>query len=206
MASKRYQWIIAFMLLFAAGIGGGYFYFSKKFPSQQSRIEEAKEEGIGTVDVLLTLRVYYPLNGRLQMEERKVQRRTTQIAVAEAVIGEFFKGPANARVSEIPKDTKLLGLYRGDDGILYVDLSDDFRRNFVGDVVAEFLLLKGFFESLISNVQDITDVKILVEGREMESLGGHIYLIYPLKDIVFLELSDSPGPTGNIERAEKNDE
>lgn len=121
------------------------------------------------------------------MEERKVQRKTAQMAVAEAVLGEFFKGPVNSKGSEVPRDTKLLGLYRGSDSILYVDLSDEFRRNFSGDIAAEFLLLKGLFESLISNVQDITDVKILIEGREMESLGGHIYLLYPLKDTVSQE-------------------
>ena len=184
------------MLLFAAGIAGGYFYFSKKFPSQPSVTREAQEEGISMIDDLFTLRVYYPLDGRLQMEERKVQRRTSQMAIAEAVIREFLKGPANAKISGIPGDAKLLGLYKADDGILYVDLSDEFRRNFGGDVVAEFLLLKGLFESLISNVPDITDVKLLIEGREMESLGGHIYIIYPLRDIVSSDSSDSLGRTG----------
>ncbi|MBS1233295.1 MAG: hypothetical protein H6R42_949, partial [Nitrospirae bacterium] len=49
---------------------------------------------------------------------------------------------------------------------------------------AEFLLLKGLYESIISNVQDIQDVKILIEGKETETLGGHLFLLYPLKDMV----------------------
>lgn len=173
------------MLLFVISVAGGYFYFSKKFPAQPPLIENVTEKGISlSTDDLVTLRIYYPSDDRLQMEERKVQRKTSQTGRAEAVVGEFLKGPVNARVSGIPRDTKLLGIYRGDDSVLYVDLSDEFRRNFEGDVVAEFLLLKGLYESLISNVQDIADVKILIEGRETESLGGHIYLIYPLKEIV----------------------
>ena len=163
---------------------GGYFYFSKKFPSQASPAKETEEKIGRTIEDMFTLRIYYPAGGRLQMEERKVQRKTPQMTVAEAVISEFLKGPVNVSVSEIPKDTKLIGLYRGDDGMLYVDLSDEFRRNFGGDAAAEFLLLRGLYESLMSNVYDITDVKILIEGREIESLGGHLYLSYPLKDMV----------------------
>jgi len=70
---------------------------------------------------------------------------------------------------------------------LYVDLSDEFRRNFQGDVLAEFLLLKGLYESLISNEQEIQDVKILIEGKEIETLGGHLLLTYPLREMVSYE-------------------
>lgn len=199
MASKKYLWIPVFLLLFAAGMTGGYFYFSKKFPSQALPTKETEEKIGRAIENMFTLRIYYPAGGRLQMEERKVQRKTIPMTVAEAVISEFLKGPVNVSVSEIPKDTKLIGLYRGDDGMLYVDLSDEFRRNFGGDAAAEFLLLRGLYESLISNVYDITDVKILIEGREMESLGGHLYLSYPLKDIVYSDLSDSLRRTGDKE-------
>lgn len=199
MASKKYLWIPVFLLLFAAGMTGGYFYFSKKFPSQAMPTKETEEKVGRAIEDMFTLRIYYPAGGRLQMEERKAQRKIPQMTVAEAVISEFLKGPVNVSVSEIPKDTKLIGLYRGDDGMLYVDLSDELRRNFGGDAAAEFLLLRGLYESLISNVYDITDVKILIEGREMESLGGHLYLSYPLKDIVSSDLSDSLRRTGDKE-------
>lgn len=199
MASKKYLWIPAFLLLFAAGMTGGYFYFSKKFPSQASPAKETEEKIGRAIEDMFTLRIYYPAGRRLQMEERKAQKKTIQMTVAEAVISEFLKGRVNASVSEIPKDAKLIGLYRGDDGMLYVDLSDEFRRNFGGDAAAEFLLLRGLYESLMSNVYDITDVKILIEGREMESLGGHLYLSYPLKDIVSSDLSDLQRLTGDKE-------
>ena len=208
MTSKKYLWVPVFLLFFAAGMTGGYFYFTKKFPSQALPAKETEEIIGRAIEDVFTLRIYYPAGGRLQMEERKVQRKTPQMTVAEAVISEFLKGPVNVSVSEIPKDAKLIGLYRGDDGMLYVDLSDEFRRNFVGDATAEFLLLRGLNESLMSNLYDITDVKILIEGREIESLGGHLYLSYPLKDTVSSDLSDSrlrrgaeetPGPTGDKE-------
>ncbi|MDI6744881.1 MAG: GerMN domain-containing protein [Thermodesulfovibrionales bacterium] len=195
MASKKYLWIPVFLVLFATGMTGGYFYFSKQFPSQAPYEKKAEERAGVVAEDMFTLRIYYPVNGRLQMEERKVQRKTPHVTVAETVISEFLKGHVNVTVSEIPRDARLIGLYKGDDGILYVDLSDEFRRNFSGDAAAEFLLLRGLYESLISNVQDLADVKILIEGREMESLGGHLYLLYPLKESVS-QTAESPEASG----------
>jgi hypothetical protein len=133
------------------------------------------------------LRIYYPMEDRLEMIEKRVPRRTKQSAIAEAVIEEFFKGPGSGKIVHIPGNVKSLGIYRDEAQTLYVDLSDELRRNFQGDALAEYLLLKGLYESLISNLQDIQDIKILVEGKEMESLGGHFYLKYPLKNTVSFE-------------------
>jgi len=91
------------------------------------------------------------------------------------------------KVSDMPKDVQLLGIYRDENRILYIDLSDEFRRNFHGDVPMEFLLLKGLYESLSSNLAEIEDIKVLIEGKEIETLGGHLYLSYPLKDMVSYE-------------------
>ena len=84
----------------------------------------------------------------------------------------------------IPPGVKVLGLYQGSDGILYVDFSDELRRNFQGDAAAEFLLLRGLYESIISNVKGVDDVKVLIEGKEIESIGGHVLALYPLKATV----------------------
>jgi spore germination protein GerM len=117
------------------------------------------------------------------MEERRV-RRADDITIAEEIVGEFLKRPSNGAESVIPSGAKVLGLYQGNDGMLYIDLSDEFRRNFQGDALAEFMLLKGLYESIISNVKGVNDVKILIEGKEIESIGGHLFAMYPLKNIL----------------------
>ena len=71
------------------------------------------------------------------------------------------------------QNVKILGIYRDQNQILYIDLSDELRRNFQGDALDEYLLLKGMYETLVSNVQDFQDLKVLVEGKEIETLGGH---------------------------------
>lgn len=183
MDAKKVAGIALLILLFLVGVTAGYLYFSKML-----RDKSADEAG-GTAksEDVLSLRMYYPIAGQLQIEERKIPRRTGWMALGSATIEEYLKGPADQTSSSIPKDVKLNGLYKGADKILYVDLSDGFRRNFRGDALAEFLLMKGLYETVISNVEDIRDVKVLIDGREAETLGGHFYLMYPLREMVSYE-------------------
>ncbi len=185
MNIKKLSGVILLILIFLGGATGGYLYFSKVF-TKERHAEEISGTLTGTEDIF-SLRIYYPDGDRLRIEERRLPRRTAQLAIAEAAVEEYLKGPAGIAVSNIPKDVRLLGLYKDADRILYVDLSDEFRRNFQGDALIEFLLLKGLYESLISNTSDIQDVKVLIEGKEIETLGGHLYLLYPLKDMVSQE-------------------
>jgi len=184
MNAKRLSIIILLSLLFLGGLGGGYYYFSK---SSHKQVPEDQVPTLPQTEDLFSLKIYYPVETQLGIEERRLQRRTTQIAVAEAVVEEFLKGPAGVKTPEMPKDVRILDIYFDENKILYVDLSDEFRRNFQGDALTEFLLLKGLYESLSSNLGNIEDVKVLIEGGEKETLGGHLYLSFPLKDMISYE-------------------
>jgi hypothetical protein len=189
--------IILLGLLFIGGLAGGYFYFSK---DSHKQTPEERVEPLPQAEDLFTLKIYYPVGNRLQIEERRLLRRTAQIAIAEAIVEEFLKGPVGMKISDMPKDARLLGIYRDENRILYIDLSDEFRRNFQGDALMEFLFLKGLYESLSSNLGEIEDVKVLIEGREIETLGGHFYLSHPLKDMVSYETNKLQSDTKNDEK------
>lgn len=176
-------WSGIFLLLFIVGMIGGYLYFFRRqeIPFHNSGFE--KEEGIYDADLSL-VKIYYPLKDRLIMEEKMVKGQASTPAMASSILMEFLKGSSRQQGSLIPQGARLLNTFMGKDGILYIDLSDEIRRNFQGDAYAEFLLLKGIYESIISNLSGVEDVKILVEGKEIESLGGHISILYPLKNTV----------------------
>jgi spore germination protein GerM len=177
---KRILWVLVFVLLFLGGIAGGFLYFSRSFGQKPIAATALPEEKQG--EDFSFIRVYYPSEGRLVMEERRVKRPGSLSAMAEETVKEFLRGPSALTKSDVPTGTKLLGTYSGSDGILYVDLSDEFRRNFQGDALTEFLLLKGLYDSIISNVTGIDDVKVVIEGKELESIGGHLFALYPLKN------------------------
>lgn len=136
------------------------------------------------------LKVYYPYNGRLNMEERRVPRTESRMSIADATVLEFLKGPAGVTKSYVPEGAELLGIYPGQDGILYIDLSEGVRNTFQGDALAEFLLLRGLYESVLSNVYGVAGVKLLIEGREADSIGGHISISRALDEIVSYTIAE----------------
>jgi spore germination protein GerM len=184
-------WAVALILLLGLTAGGGYYFFHNfKITKQQKATSqpELQDAMRGQPVDTITFRSHYPSGNRLEVTEKAVPRRIRTSAIAEAVIEEYFKLPVNATDSIIPAQVKLLGLYRDGMQILYIDLSDELRRNFHADALSEYLLLKGLYETVISNIPDIQDVKVLVEGKEIETLGGHVLLKYPLKNTVSAEV------------------
>ena len=186
--NSKTLWITLIVLFFLAGAAGVWFFMSN-FSKTDKQLSSTTAQGtvMESVDISV-LRIYQPRNNRLEMSERKIPRRISNTAIAEAVIEEFFKPATADGVSTIPQNVKLLGLYKDEGLMFYIDLSDEIRRNFQGDALSEYLLLKGIYESLVSNVQDFQDAKILVEGKEIETLGGHFYLKYPLKNMFSAEI------------------
>lgn len=183
--NNKTVWIALIVIFFLAGAAGSYFFLKHFTPAQDQPLHnETRIQSVEGQD-LMVIRLYVPKNGKLEMTEKKLPRRIKNIAIAEAVIEEFFRTPADS--SPIPQGVKVLGMYRDASLNLYLDLSDELRRNFQGDALSEFLVLKGMHDSLVANVQDFQDLKILVEGKEIESLGGHFYLKYPLKSTVLGE-------------------
>lgn len=173
------------IFVFFGGAAAGYVYYSGKLSFMQSQDEAPAAK---VINGIIHLNIYYPMDGWLEMQERKAPATMT---IAEATLIEFLKGPAGGPTSYVPAGTRLLGVYQGSDEVLYVNLSDEFQRNFQGDTIAEFLLLRGLFESIASNVEGALDVKVLIEGKETNSLGGHLHLRYPLRESISQVLEES---------------
>ncbi|HYQ48533.1 MAG TPA: GerMN domain-containing protein [Thermodesulfovibrionales bacterium] len=178
-------WIILIIIFFLAGAAGSYFLLKYYTPAAPQPAANGTELQSPEIQDLITVRLMLPKDKKLVMTEKRLKSRIKNIALAEAVVEEFFKGAADAYA--IPQNVKLLGIYRDANQMLYVDLSDELRRNFQGDALDEYLLLKGMYETLVSTIPDFQDLKVLVEGKEIETLGGHFFLKYPLKSLVMAE-------------------
>jgi len=183
--NNKTVWITLIVFFFIAGAAGSYFFMRYFGPAQNQPLHNETLIQSDEGQDIMVIRLSIPRNEKLETSEKKIPRRTKNIALAEAVIEEFFRTPAND--SLIPQGVRVLGIYHDASLNLYLDLSDEFRRNFQGDARAEFLVLKGMHDSLLANLQDFQDLKILVEGKEIESLGGHFYLKYPLKSTLLGE-------------------
>jgi len=171
-ASKTLLIILAFTAISVLGFIAGYLYMPE-VQAPAGRITNLPDE-----DKRLYMKIYYPTSQGLEMEERMVGPGQPP---EEAALREFLESaPSSGKGAYTPKGAMLLGAYRGKDGILYVDLSSGFRGNLKADATAEFLLLRALYETVMANTEGIKDIKVLIEGKEVETLGGHLPLIYPL--------------------------
>ncbi len=73
----------------------------------------------------------------------------------------------------LPPGADIRGIYLVDPGLAVVDLNAAFADGHRSGVLAEELTVASFIQTLAANVPGILRVKILVEGKERETLAGH---------------------------------
>lgn len=83
-------------------------------------------------------------------------------------------------LSPFPRGTRLRAVYLADDGILYVDLSGEVTTEHSGGSLDELLTVYALVNAVTTNVAEVSAVQILVDGREVDTLAGHIDLRQPL--------------------------
>jgi hypothetical protein len=73
----------------------------------------------------------------------------------------------------LPPGADIRGIYLVDPGLAVVDLNAAFADGHRSGVLAEELTVASFIQTLAANVPGILRMKILVEGKERETLAGH---------------------------------
>jgi spore germination protein GerM len=95
---------------------------------------------------------------------------TSQLAVAPAPL-----------VSAIPPETTLRALYLTERGDAFVDLSANARTGHPGGALDELFTVYTIVNALTTNLPAVKRVQILIEGREVDTLAGHVDLRHPLQ-------------------------
>ena len=117
----------------------------------------------------------------LKAEKRGVYPSDDPAAFGRVIIEALLEGSREGRVQAIPEGTTLRAIYIPQDGIAYVDLSEEISENHPGGVESEMMTVYSIVNSLVLNVSNINAVKFLIGGREAETLAGHIDLRFPFK-------------------------
>lgn len=128
-------------------------------------------------------RLFYvdELGTGLQGVEQEVLYGATTAEQARRIV-EAQIGPAPApHVSAIPAGTRLRTVFFTKAGEVYVDLSADLQTNHPGGTTNETLTVYALVSALTANLPAVTGVQILVEGKEVETLAGHLDLRRPIE-------------------------
>jgi spore germination protein GerM len=83
------------------------------------------------------------------------------------------------RSAAIPRGVVLRELFITSQGVCYLDLSQELVSNHPGGSSAEELTVFSLTSTLIANFPAVKTVKILVEGREIQTIAGHLDLTIP---------------------------
>lgn len=89
--------------------------------------------------------------------------------------------PTPPLVAVIPEGTTLRAFYVTDRGDAFVDLSTEVSSRHPGGSSAELLTVYAVVNAVTANLPTIHRVQILIDGREADTLAGHIDLRSPLE-------------------------
>lgn len=119
------------------------------------------------------------IDARLYPEEREIYANSSVVIEAKQAIEELIKGSEKGYLSPLPPQTKVIELFLTKEGVAYIDFSKDFQEEHPSGSSAEISTVYSVVNSLTYNFKPIKKVFILIEGRERETLGGHINLSRP---------------------------
>ncbi len=173
--NRESSWLFIIMLIisFSISMGASYFYFKDKFSFESSFIAEIESRKANAIDKDRgnDIQRLYETRGSDQLiQGSMIFRKDTLLVTAEDFIRQHL---SSYRAT-------LLDLYLDQEGIIYIDFGSEIKKNFRGDAYGEMNVLAGLFKGMKNIVPGLSAIKILIEGKEAETFGGHIDISKPL--------------------------
>jgi spore germination protein GerM len=97
------------------------------------------------------------------------------------IIGMQLQAAPSPFVSVVPEGTRLRAFYVTDRGDAFVDLSSEASSRHPGGSSTELLTVYAIVNAVTANLPTIQRVQILIDGREADTLAGHVDLRRPLQ-------------------------
>jgi hypothetical protein len=117
---------------------------------------------------------------RLTGVERDVPYGEGADEQAREIIAAQIAPVAEPLVSAVPPGTTLRAVFVTTSGDAYVDLSREARAAHPGGTVNELLTVYTIVNALTMNLPAVNAVQVLVDGKEVDTLAGHVDLRHPL--------------------------
>lgn len=112
--------------------------------------------------------------------ERLLHRELTQ-RLHQVVTALIQETPPNFR-NTIPRGTELNEVYIDSQQTAYLDFSSHLTDGHIGGTTAEFLTVTAILRTVFDAFPDeIKQIQILIDGKEIETIAGHLNLSQPLR-------------------------
>ena len=131
----------------------------------------------------ITATLYYgSSDGRALVPVRRdVPAATGVVDQGRQILAVQFQDAPQPYVQVVPKGTKLRAFYVTDRGDAFVDLSGDVASAHPGGSLTELLTVYAIVNAITTNLPAIQRVQLLVEGKEVDTIAGHVDIRRPLE-------------------------
>jgi spore germination protein GerM len=125
-----------------------------------------------------TATLYFPSyeQGTLVAEQRTVTWAESDTDRIRQVLLAQIEGSHEGASRALPSTAGIRAVFLAEDGTAYLDFSSQTLADFKPGIASECLAVYAIVDSLAANIPAVKRVKILVEGREVDTLDGHVDL------------------------------
>ena len=116
----------------------------------------------------------------LAPEVRRIFRTTTVTDRARQTVQALLDGPEGPHMRSMPPGTRLQEIFVAEDGTAYVDLGPEFGWGIETGSSDAVFAVYSLVNSLAGNFEEITRVKLLIDGEETHDVAGHLDLSRPI--------------------------
>jgi spore germination protein GerM len=126
---------------------------------------------------------------RLSLERREVTGDNKE-DLLKRVIEELIKGPVDkGRIRTLPESTLVRAVFTREQTV-WVDLGGAIQDEHPGGAWTEVLAVYSVVNTLTENFTDVSNVQLLINGRESETFAGHVDISTPLVNRIQLLAGD----------------
>lgn len=177
MTARRIVVYVALGIV-AAGLGWLLFVALPRWYTAPARIDSAPSSASAAAGDTRKIKAhlfYVSDDGlRLTAVEREVAYAEPIAAQARAIVDAQMAAVDAPLVSAVPAGTTLRALFVTPQGAAFVDLGGAIASAHPGGETAEALTVYTFVQVLTTNLPAITSVQLLVNGKDVDTLAGHV--------------------------------
>lgn len=181
---------LAALALLAWGVNVGLQYLAR--PSAPDAPVTAAAPPAPTAHITATL--FYGGRDGLLLQPVRLEVPLADGAVAQGrqIVRTLLQPPPAPYISVIPAGTTLKAFYITPNGDAFVDLSSDITTKHPGGTYAELLTVYSIVNTITTNLQGVQRVQLLVDGKEADSVAGHVDVRRPLERDLKLVRQEPP--------------
>jgi spore germination protein GerM len=176
--------IVAAVLVAALVLAGGWWLigrWARRGADVPAAVTTATAPAVDARKITVTL--YYVSEDGMELVgvPREIPFGETVLEQARHLVSAQLEATPPPLISAIPAGTALRAIYLTDAGEAFVDLSADARTAHTGGALDELFTVYTIVNALTTNLPAVARVQILIEGKEVDTLAGHVDLRHPLQ-------------------------